>query len=190
MNETQSHTAQLSSLIIAQLEGFNAATKPHEMRDADREAYEGVKAILDDWAAWAPKPVATCPYAIAGQQEAIALTLNSYRNGAAVSEDDKRVAIQYSDWRNEVTKAECDNAGKLLVLVNAAETLGRLCVKHQSSKTLAADFMRVCGRLKSEYGVSDWPNTPNERMAWVKPATRRYDVMDRKWRAVVHVGGC
>lgn len=190
MNETQSHTAQLSSLVIAQL-GRHAVTSNDLETNADsREAYAGVKAILDDWAAWAPKPVSTCPYAIAGQQEAIALTLNAYRNGAAVSEDDKRVAIQYSDWRNEVTKAECDNAGKLLVLVNAAETLGRLCVKYQESKTLAADFMRVVGRLKTEYGVKDWPNTQAERMAWVKSATRRYDVMDRKWRGVSHVGGC
>lgn len=189
MNASTETTAQLSSL-IARLEGFNAATKPHEIRDADREAYNGVKAILDDWGSWAPIQVPVCPYGIAGDRDTIAAALQAYRNGGNVSDADRKSAIAYSNWRNEVTKAECDNASKLFVLVNTVETLSRLCVKYQSSQTLAADFRKVIARLKNEYGVKDWPNTQNERMAWVKSATRRYDVMDRKWRGVSHVGGC
>lgn len=158
--------------------------------EADRETYEPVKQILESWAAYAPTPVPTCPYALAGKRDEVADTLRASRNNAAIDSRAQDTARMYNDWLISVTNAESENAGKLLALVFAIEVVGKLCVRYPSSKSLAANLYKFTKRLGTEYNVETWPRTRAEQMRWVKRNVVNLKAMPKDWRTVVHVGGC
>jgi hypothetical protein len=158
--------------------------------EADREAYEPVKQILEAWAAYAPTPIPSCPYGLAGKRDEVADTLRASRHSATIDSRAHDTARMYSDWLLSVTDAESENAGKLLALVFAIEVIGKLCVRYPTSKSLAANLYKFTKRLGAEYNVEKWPRTRAKQMEWVKKAVVNLKAMPAEWRLVVHVGGC
>lgn len=169
----------------------SAAVTPDEpsRSDVDREAYEPVKQILEAWAAYAPTPVPTCPYGLAGKRDEVADTLRASRNNAAIDSRAHDTARMCNDWLLSVTNAESENAGKLLALVFAIEVIGKLCVRYPTSKSLAANLYKFSKRLGAEYNVEKWPRTRAKQMEWVRRAVVNLNAMPKDWRLVVHVGG-